>query len=270
MHAGRWVRPFRGCFGYGHRSDQTFDFGQRDNAGPQQQRHAGQRQHGGFDTDPRRAAIQNEIGKLAGHVLRRGGRKLGEAVGAGRGDWHLRGADQLESEGVRGHAQPHRGQARGDDVRHHAALGHHQRQRPRPVVARQGFRRFRPIGGQRLRHRNRIHVYDQRARARPPLGGEDALHRRRVKRIRAQPVDGFGREGHQAPGADQLRGMGYAGLVGAHSGASSLSSPATRPVLRHTRYAWIMPSRSPSSTRSTSPSDSLLRRSFTSRYGAST
>ena len=90
-----------------------------------------------------------------------------------------------------------------------------------------------PFARQPARHFDRRHVDDQRTRIRPSLGFEDALHGRFVERIRAQPVDGLGRERDQASGAQQLRRSCY---FGAHSGMSA-PSPAVLPVLCQTRYA---------------------------------
>ncbi len=45
---------------------------------------------------------------------------------------------------------------------------------------------------------------DQRVEARPVLGREDAGHRPVVGGVGAQAVDGLGREGDQAAGAQQL------------------------------------------------------------------
>src|SRR5215469_15989002 len=108
---------------------------------------------------------------------------------------------------------------------------------------------------------------DERTGMRAPFGDEDPLTRRGIQRVRAQTVHRFGRNRYQLAFANEPRGLVN---LGAHSGNSSLSSPAVLPVLRQTRNAWISGSRSPSSTRSTSPMASLLRRSFTSRYGANT
>src|ERR1019366_5230917 len=120
---------------------------------------------------------------------------------------------------------------------------------------------------QGARHLDGIHVDDQRAGARPALDGEDARHGLGIERVSAQAVHGLGGERYQASSQDQLGG---AGDFRPHSGVSSLSSPAILPVLRHTRYAWMSASRSPSRTRSTSPMERRLRRTFTMREGGST
>ena len=179
-------------------ADQRFEFGQRNHAGAQQHGRLHQREHRGFDAHARRAAIQHVVGERFRNVGGGRGREFGEAVGAGRGDGHAGGADQLERHRVRGHAQADRGQTGGDDVRNSGALRDHQRQRAGPVAARKGFGRVRPDGGQGARHLDGIDVDDQRAGPRAALGGEDARHRGGVQRVGAQAVDRFGGKRHQS------------------------------------------------------------------------
>ena len=70
----------------------------------------------------------------------------------------------------------------------------------------------RPLRGNVDRHHAQLllvdDVDDQRIPRRPLLGLEDSLHRRLVESIRAQSVDGLGRERHRASAAQQFGALG--------------------------------------------------------------
>ncbi len=75
--------------------------------------------HGGFDADLTGSAVEDQIyfrAEAVAYVIGGGGRKSGEAVGTGRGERNLGGADQGSGDGMRGHAHGDGGQARGDDI----------------------------------------------------------------------------------------------------------------------------------------------------------
>src|SRR5690349_1047757 len=123
-----------------------------------------------------------------------------------------------------------------------------------------------PSCRQAARHFDGLHVHDKRAGAGPPFGGGDALHCLGSERVGSETVYRLRGEGNQPASPDEGGSFLDAGFCpSAHAGSSSLSSPAVLPVLRQTSQEWMSGSRSPSSTRSTSPSASLLRRSLTRR-----
>ncbi len=262
VHAGRRVSAFLRSGRLRDRADERLEFGDRDHARAEQRRDVHQRQHGRFDADARGAAVERVVGERLGNVRGSRGRKFREAIGAGSGDRHTGGANQFQRQRVRRHAQPDGGQPGGDDVRDFGTLRHHQRQRTGPVAPREHVGGIGPLRRQGARHLDGIDVDDQRTGVRASLGGEDSRHGNRVQRVSSQAVDRLGGEGDEVSGADQPGGALY---LRTHSGVSSLSSPAIFPVFRHTRYAWMNASRSPSRTRSTSPAERRLRRSFTIR-----
>ena len=81
---------------------------------------AAQRQHGRFDADRARAAVENVIHAIAqalAHMFRGGRRKLREAIRAGRGYGKLRSFDQRQRHRMRRHAHANCVQSRGYDRR---------------------------------------------------------------------------------------------------------------------------------------------------------
>ncbi len=61
-------------------------------------------------------------------------------------------------------------------------------------------------------------MHDQGVEVRPLFGREDPGDSRRGERIRAQPVDGLGRERHESAGGDVIGGEGEPGGVGLDDG----------------------------------------------------
>ena len=61
-----------------------------------------------------------------------GGADVAEEVGAGRGYWDSSLADQLEGDGMRGHADADQRPSGGDGVRHGGGAGQKQRERAGP------------------------------------------------------------------------------------------------------------------------------------------
>ena len=106
--------------------------------------------------------------------------------------------------GLRGHANAHRIQSRGQPIRNMRLFRQHQRQRPGPKFPRQFFGSLRPLAHQAARHFDGTHVNDQRARRRPALRGIDFFDRRGVERVGSQPVDRLGWKCDQFARSDQL------------------------------------------------------------------
>ena len=108
-----------------------------------------EREHRRFDAHARRAAIQHAIRERFRHVLGGGRRKLGEAIGAGRGDRDAGGADQLQRQRMRGHAQADGRQSGGDDVGDRRLLRHAPASADRASSARaSGLGGLRPFARQ--------------------------------------------------------------------------------------------------------------------------
>ena len=196
-------------------------------------------------------------------MLGRGGRKIGESIGAGRGDGHAGGFDQLKRDGMIGHAQTHVGNpavtisgipgdfsaARGSAGRANifARVPRLDAANPRPACAPYRWtRRARSAGwwtGRPFNLKILATAAASSALAPSPYTVSVGNATRPPRRIRfAASVMEIAMES-----------------CAAHSGSSSLPSDAVLPVLRNTRYAWMNASRSPSSTRSTSPTESLVR-----------
>lgn len=98
-----------------------------------------------------------------------------------------------------GHAHGHRLQATGRFERHAVAAPQDQGQRTGPEVFGQQTRGCRHFLGPVVQLVRGGDVDDQRVRGRPTLGLEDPRDGNGVFRVRAQSVDGLGRQGHQAP-----------------------------------------------------------------------
>ena len=220
---------------------------------------ASKRKNSGLDSHRCPSAIQHHrdsISQTVAHVLRGGGRKFGETIGARRGDGNAGFANQRLRDRMGGHPNTYRIQSRGQPIRHVRLLRQHQRQRPGPKFPGQFFGALRPLAHQATRHFDRTHMNNQRARRRPAFRGVDFFNGRWIERVGSQPVHRLRRKCYQFARADQSRG---AGNLAVYSGRSSFPSPAILPVCLKTRNACISRSRSPSNTRSTSPIESLVR-----------
>src|ERR1700741_237524 len=132
-------------------------------------------------------------------------RKLREAIGARRGNRHTWSVQQCEGHGMPRHTQSHRGQARGHLVGNHAFLGYDQRQGTRPVLSRQLFCLFGPVGSQFAGLLGTRHVDEQRAGPRPALQLINLANGGRVQCIGAASIYWFCWEHGQAARADNLR-----------------------------------------------------------------
>jgi len=178
---------------------------------------AGQVQHGGFDTDFTGAAIEDHrdvLGQLAAFDMVEDMARIGRAdpaggVGAGRRHRAAGRAQQVESDRMVGNTdrqavEPGRGQQRDRAV---LAARQDQGQRAGP------YRGGQPPGAlveidQAGGLFDGRHMDDQRVEARPALGGEDRGHRPVVGGVAAQAIDGFGGEGDQPSGPQQLSAGG--------------------------------------------------------------
>ena len=202
----------------------------RDATGPQQGRDAEAGHDGGFDPDLRRPAIQHGVDptiEVLEHMGRRRRADAPRAIGRGRRDRNAGRRDQRKGDRVGRHAQRDAVEARAGEVRHRAAprRWHHQRQRAGPEGAGQG--QGVAIEAPLLRRGREVrHMGDERVEAGPALGGVDARHGLGGARIGAEPVDGLGREGDEAPRAQQGGSGGDPGGIGGEAGCRSF-------VLRH-------------------------------------
>ncbi len=156
---------------------------------------------GGLDADRARPAINDEIDaavEFGRHVIGACRAHAARAVGGGRGHGDARFAQDGERHGVGGHAQRDAVEARARQQAHGAAGA-----RRRDDGEGTGPERLREREGVRIEHGEALrgvgvrHVRDQRVEARALLGGVDARHRRVGTGVRAEPVDGLGREGDE-------------------------------------------------------------------------
>ena len=91
----------------------------------------------------------------------------------------------------------------------------HQRQRAGPESPGQAVGDFWPVRDQRLRHFDRSYVDDERTGGGSAFDGVDAGHSFGVEGVGAETVDGFGGEGDEAAGAEELGGaVDFAGIGG--------------------------------------------------------
>ncbi len=164
------------------------------------------------------------------HVLRSGGRKFREAIGARRGDWNAGFADQRLCDWVRGHSNTHRIQSRGQPIGHMRLLRQHQGQRPGPEFPGQFFGALRPLAHQATRHFDRTHVNDQRAGRRPALSGIDFVDRRNVERVGSQPVYSLRWKCDQFTRADQFSSAVQLGRV------TAAAAIQANPLFRRPRF----------------------------------
>ena len=116
-------------------------------------------------------------------------------------------ADQLQRHGMRGHAQPHGGEAGGDDVRECAgpsappgSAGRASSAAPVPRPRRATRRPARAPSRWNPRARSAGWCAGR------PLASKMRADGRRVERVGAQAVHRLGGEGHQLARADQRRG----------------------------------------------------------------
>jgi hypothetical protein len=116
MHPRRRVRTPRRIARRVHRPNRRLNLRQRYHPRTQQHRRARQRKHRRLDPHPRRPAIHYVIRQTLRDVPGKRGRKLGEAIGAGRGNRQPRQANQLQRQRVCRHTQPHRGQSGRHDI----------------------------------------------------------------------------------------------------------------------------------------------------------
>src|SRR5262249_45902151 len=141
-------------------------------------------------------------------------------------------------------------------------------QRPGPEAFSQPLGRLRPIPTNHVSHFDATDMNDQGTRGRAALGFKDTPDGCGVECIGSQAVYGLSWKRDQLSFANEPRRRNDRRL--AQSGRSSLPSAAVFPVFFQTRKACMNGSRSPSSARSTSPTENLVRWSLIRRYGAST
>ena len=219
--------------------------------------------------DARRTAVQRVVGQRFGNVRGRGRREFREAVGAGRGDRHARGANQLERHRVRRHAQADGRQSGGDDVGNFRAAWGPPASAGRASSGAPAVRRLRASAtpASRAISTESTCTISGLVRGRP-LASKMRATASAIERVGAQAVHRLGGKRHQPAGADQLGG--------------ALDAPALTPATRLYRRrrscrSCARPDRRGSAGRDRlrargprSPIASRLRRSFTRRYGAST
>ncbi len=162
---------------------------------------AAQVQHRRFDAHAARPAIEDVVDTRAeflAHVLGRRRAHPRGSIGAGRCDRPVQFAQKLQRQRMVRAAQPHCSQPRRRFRDDHLRFRHNQSQRPRPEFPRQSSRDLRPVRGVSLRHGLVADMYDQRIGRWPALGLKDARNGRAAGCIRAEAIDGFRGEGHQA------------------------------------------------------------------------
>src|SRR5208282_1530921 len=150
--------------------------------------------HRGFEADFAGAAIEEKRRVLAegfANMLRRGGRKLCEAVGAGCSDGESCLAEKRERHGMPGHAQPDGGETRGGVIGNYGFLRNHECERAGPVFAGEALGFWRPNGGELARLLDASHMHDERAGGGAALERIDSVNRRGIERVGTEAVDGF-------------------------------------------------------------------------------
>ena len=168
------LRGGNGVVDEGHAGAENFEamFGDRDNRR--------------FEADLAGTAVEKKrrfVAKGVADVLGRGGGEVGEAIGAGSGDWQLSCAKKREGDGVTGDAEAHGGQAGGDLVGDDGFLGQDESEWPRPVFACQAVGFVGPIGGEFARLFDGSQVNDERARGGALLQRVDFADRPGIERI---------------------------------------------------------------------------------------
>ena len=188
----------------GPRTD--FEFGDGDPARTEQDGRRLQRiQDRGFHPPIGRPRVEDQIhpaAQIVHHMPGLGGAGMPEPVRGRRRDGQPGRLEKRLGDRMRGHAHGHRVQSGGHLRRKRVAPRQEQRQRTRPEPPAERFH-----GGWDLRrHGSNIRdggkVHDQRIRRRPALRLENPADGGRVEGVRAQAVDGLGRERDQ-PAADQ-------------------------------------------------------------------
>ena len=189
-----------------------------DSAGSQQHRRGRrERDDRAFDADFARAAIEDQVHRIA-QVVRdmSGGRRryVAEAVRRWRGDAVAEFREKRARHRMRRRAQADARLAAGDGVGHVACARHDQRQRPRPEGA--GQRARLRWNGRRpsLGSHDVGHVHDHGMIGRPPLRFEDASDGDRVARVRAESVHGFRGKRDELPVGQQSRSVANRRAVG--------------------------------------------------------
>ena len=141
-----------------------------------------------------------------------GGRNAAKAVGAGRGN----GAAELFANGpenrVGALANGDSGQPAGDEIGHVGMLRQNKRQRPGPEGVGEFVDRFRDVlghDGHVFEVAARGDVDDERIERWPLLGGKNLSHSIGVEGICGQAVNGFGRQGDDFAGAQQLASLAH-------------------------------------------------------------
>ena len=207
-HSGRERRVIGRGGGIGERAPQrALDRLARHAAGPQQHRRAEAGDDGGFDADPRRAAVDDEIdaaAQIGEHVRRRASARHG------RSDWPTaprsacRTSEKLLRHVVIGNAHRDGVEARGRELGDGAAGGlrQHQRQRSRP----ESFGQPRRIGVEARERARRPGIGDmrnQRIERGPAFGLVKPRDGPAIGRIGAEAVNGLGRKGDKTAGLRQ-------------------------------------------------------------------
>ncbi len=198
----------------------AFDLLRRDGAGAVlQDRLARNVDHGGFDAEMGRAGIEDGF-DAANEVVEDvvGGRGAGvaEAIGAGRGDGDAGGAEELKCGGMSGDANADEGAAGGYGVRDGGSFGQKHGERAGPEGAGELLDALAELGGNggyAVEIVEAGDVDDERVPGGPLLGGEDAGHGFCGECVGAEAVDGFGGEGDEAAGAEEICGPRYIGGI---------------------------------------------------------
>ncbi len=168
-----------------------------------------QAEHGGFDPDRARAAIDHEldlVAEIGEHVVGAGRRQAAGRIGARRRQRQASHHQQGLRDVVRRHAdrdavEPGGGQQRDAAI---APPRQHQGERAGPEAARDHLRLGRQLGI--LRGAGDVgDMHDQRIEAGPALGGKDRGDRAVAGGIAAQAIDRLGREGDQLAAAQGAR-----------------------------------------------------------------
>ena len=177
---------------------------------------------------------------LRDHVRRAGRADPAEAVRAGGGHTTrgIPGERHQRPDAGQGHrmvraAQGDRRLAAGEVVPGTLAAGHDHRERARPEGLGErlggGVRRSGPA----LKCRSRLDMDDQRVVDGPALGPVHPRHRFRLLGVGSQPVDGLGRQAHDAPRRPGTsRGPGHLGVGLTPRGQSGQHGNEHRLILR--------------------------------------
>ena len=182
-------------------------------------------EHGGLDPDRAVAAIEDVRDartEALAHMFRGRRADVGERIGARCGERHAGQLEQPSRERMRRRAQRHGRTTGGHDAGHAGLLGQHERERTGPESADELARRIVEFR-QFLRVRQVEHMDDERVVRRPALGPEDGAAGLGIQRVRGEPINRLGRDGHQTavaqhPGEPAQGGGGGAVETGFHAG----------------------------------------------------